>query len=290
MEGLVDARFGFDGGRQAHMVNRTAHASARPRDVLVLAALLGECVTQVRDVDDHGPRALLPPIPQCGGGTTQGLSSSGCAYTTLPLDCEDRVACEVPSPCVSMLPEIRAAFEATYDGDLMDMHALWPEDIQTRAYRIEKALESLRAAKADPTAVYAEILRQFRRCASDSERLWLVDLLAPESERWATLFIDDAGFPASSPAAAVIMTRPLHDYNVHNGVVFEAGQPQKTRFLMDGVPDAVMAACQTAIEGSILGGSPAVVAATRVLGLPPCISTGHLGEPLQGRRDGCVEP
>ena len=156
----------------------------------------------------------------------------------------------------------------------MDVHALWPEDVQIRAYRIEKILESLRVERKDLSAARAEILQQFHRCASDSERLWLSDLLAPESDRWATLFIDDAGFPASSPAAAVVMTRPLHEYNVYNGVVFEAGQPEKTRFLMDNVPDAVMSACQSAIKDTILGGSPSVVAATRMLGLPLAATQG----------------
>ena len=112
------------------------------------------------------------------------------------------------------------------------------------------------------------VLQQFERCASDSERLWLVDLVAPDAERWAALFIDDGLFPSSSPAAALRVASALNEYNVHSGVAFEAGQPEKSRFLADGVDSETTCMLQTALGGSIFDGSPFVVTQTQPLGNP----------------------
>ena len=108
----------------------------------------------------------------------------------------------------------------------------------------------------------------FLRCASDSERLWLLDLLAPQAESHSSLFIDDAQFGASSPAAAPRLSKGLDAYARSTGVVFETGLEDKTRFVLDGVGPAVAGECYSSLAHSILGGSPAVVPATVVLGAP----------------------
>ena len=147
VDAIVDARFGYDGGRHCHMLIGISQAGVRPRDMILHKGLLSMCSMQIRDSKPHGVVALLPPIRRRGGGTVQGLAVSGECYSTLPLRCEIAVLCEVPPPCTHVEPRVLAAFRATYRGDLSDMGALWPEDVQVRADEIGALL-----AKSDKGA------------------------------------------------------------------------------------------------------------------------------------------
>jgi hypothetical protein len=89
-----------------------------------------------------------------------------------------------------------------------------------------------------------------------------------EAEPSASLFVDDGQFGASSPAAGVIVVNGLNDYAVSTGVVFETGQADKTRFMVDGATQPTVAAFSLALQHSILGGSPSVVGETVALGGP----------------------
>ncbi|CAK0899940.1 unnamed protein product, partial [Prorocentrum cordatum] len=237
---VMGARFGYDGGSHSQVLLQAHRAGTRPRDWLLLDALLRKHRLFVRIADPGRPASRLGPVEHTGGGMVQGVGISGMAYTLLPRHLEEAVAAVVPAPCLHRHPAALVAFKDAADGDLSPWRDFSIPDVLVRGERMRAALRTSLGGRLGRSA-QAIVDELFRRCQSDAERLMLLDL--------------------SEQAVAAV-----HSYATNHGVVFQCDSDKNVVYV-DGVPDAARSALQARLEGALQEGTPAVAQQVKNLGV-----------------------
>ena len=139
---------------------------------------------------------------------------------------------------------------------------------RTRALIIEKTILDNRRGLNAQSVLPRTIKRCFSECASDAERLWLLDLLGSAHDASVALMVDDVHMRSSHPAICLKQLEALHTYGTTFGVVFETGDAAKTSFLADGLQMCDRTLLQEAASGSLQAGTPTLVNQTNFLGVP----------------------
>ena len=107
-----------------------------------------------------------------------------------------------------------------------------------------------------------------QRCASDAERLWLLDLLALSAGSCPAFIVDDVFLRSSHPAASLLQMDMLDHYACTQGVVFETGGSSKSVVAPDGLAISEIHCLKDCLRSSLQGGTPEVVSANTFLGVP----------------------
>jgi len=262
---LVDARFGYDGGRHGQLLMAAKHAQLRPREWLLLFRMLAKVRIHLRCRNETGTYAILDAIPQEAGGTVQGLSISGECYGALPVYAAVKVAERVPAPCTKPHPVPLEAYRVTCDNESWNGD-VYIEDLVVRADVILALLAT--ENQADRTAVHTTVRNIFQACASDAERLLLLDMTAEESGPQSQLFVDDGRFRTSCATAAAWVADGLTEYAECHGVVFPTGPKEKCVVVADHNGESSAAALSQTLHERLQGGTPTVVPKAEQLGVP----------------------
>ena len=262
---LVDAKHGYDGGRHGQFLKAAKRSRIRPREWLLLHALLKKARVHLRRKHENGTSAIIGPLPNVGGSTVQGLSISGDVYGALPLQAAAMVAAGVPEPATVVHPSLQKAYHETCDqmsvaGDV-DMG-----DLIIKADVVSAILS--REGDSESVARHTHILEIFRSCSSDAERLLLLDMTALESGAASHLFVDDGRFRSSCGTAAAMIADCLTEYTVTHGVVFPAGPNEKGGIVCDNLDQPNCEQVQALMENRIQGATPNVVPTADHLGAP----------------------
>lgn len=275
VDGLVDAKFGFDGGRHSQALAQLHLTAAHPRDWLITDALLRTFTIHVRVMDPAGLVGLLDPVHPDGGSMVQGLSASGDLYTLLPAALEDRLCSTLPLACAEVPTTLLEAYRSTAAGDVDTNMCLDLDDVRLRAWRLESLMRHVPANGIWPASAIPKVIHLFQRCASDAERLLLLGWVAHRDPVALALFIDDARALFSSPAACIIGLQAISPYAAERGVVYESGGKEKSVVLPDGLTGPGRDVLQLALSGCLQSGTPTVVTHAVSMGIAENI---HLSE------------
>ena len=261
-----DVKFGFDAGRHARFMMNATVSGASDRCWLLLHRLLTGHKLHIRDITDEGCVALLPAVPQGGGGTIQGLSVSGPLFGPLPTACMDWALQRIPPACTSVSPEI---LEAYHRSKTLVPDGYWsadPQAAQAAAWAIEKALESADAS-IRPQALTEVCVEWLGALSTDAERLLCLDLLGDNAGS-ANIFVDDLLRTQSSPWGLKQAGLGISAGATHYGVCFEGGPEGKAVAMLDNLPPTTADDAELRL-GLIMQGSTAKVCTVhKLLGVP----------------------
>ena len=212
----------------------------------------------------------------------QGLSTSSPLYTLLPRHLQERVAHVVPSAGVLIpQPLLDLYRQAPRQHQEVPCH-LTHDRIRIRAWAMESVIkdtpiECLTQSQRD------QLQELMNEGTTNPERLMLLDWMAmwkgakegtlAIANIGPSLFIDDSRLTTSSQDAALAATVATSGYAVATGVVFETKKDSKSTVLVTP-PQEQHPQLRQALQGTLLGGAPEVVTATKFLGVSE--STEHL--------------
>ena len=262
-----DARFGYDGGRQARFMASASAARPSDRDWLLTDRLLTGHRLMIRDYSDEGCVALIPVSNAGGGGTIQGISISGPLYNPTTVECVNWSAAMVPFACTDVHPVVAEAFRRTRTLEPEGYWHATAEDAQSVAWAIERAIYE--AETADNAATLLErCVGWMSALATDAERLLVLDMIGQSGGEARVAFVDDFKARYSSPWAAKQGGIGISNDARHNGVVYEGGQKGKLVVTLDGFPPGVAEDAELRFGPFMQGEFPRAAEVHELLGMP----------------------
>jgi hypothetical protein len=260
---LTDARYGYDGGRHAQVLLQLHSAGISVRDWLLVDSLFTKFRMVLRVTSGGRCGGLVGPVLHEDGGMIQGLSPSGPMYCCLPRRLQEWVRSAVAPACSTVHPVLLRAYHRVTSGGLsvslpFDLDAIVP-----LVWRAERVLLTV----LDDSALEDTLVAVLEECRSDAERLALLDALDATESCGDALFIDDARFRVSSPAAMLVATRATSLYAEVTGVVFESGSNGKSSVIVDDISVTARNELQEALSGMLQLGSPPVTTKCTFLGV-----------------------
>ena len=196
----------------------------------------------------------------------QGAGISGSLFSLLPRFVEEQVSASIPAACTYVAPPLLAAFHATRDGDLSLQRGFHVDDVLLRAWRAEQCLEY--ASDLHAPDGQGKLTELMQRCASDAERLLVLDIVGGNPHGGVhALFIDDGRFRLSSPAACLAAVKAVSQAGVGHGLVYDCSAPGKNIVFTDGVVEHDRLALQDALHEALMGGTPSVQCTAVFLGV-----------------------
>ena len=136
-------------------------------------------------------------------------------------------------------------------------------DVRLRAWKLQLLLEQ--DTWDAQTRAKASLVMGL--CASDAERLLLLDWMDSSRLLAQGLFIDDIRTRFSSPAAALVGISCLSSYASAAGVVFECGDVTKCCVIVDGMVASSLHAFKNKLRGTLQGDTPCVASQSKFLGV-----------------------
>ena len=136
--------------------------------------------------------------------------------------------------------------------------------LRVLANRLERILELSVSGWSIELCVRARGILQ--SCASDAERLVLLDWTYDGWSCSPWLFVDDCRDDKSSPAVGLLSVRAMSNYVASTGVVYECGSKSKSFVATCGISQAGRTRLACELAGALQGGTPAVGCASVFLG------------------------
>ena len=141
IEASTDARFGFDGGRHARILEQAHKANIDEQDWLLIDCLFKQYRMRVTVPSSNGPLSLLGPVKPQGGGMVQGLQPSTSLYTLLPRELLERLGEAFPHVAMWVEPRLLEVFHSSCDRDLSVAAGLSMGRVCSLAPVLEKGLD-----------------------------------------------------------------------------------------------------------------------------------------------------